>query len=108
MGPKQVNNVIRGMSETGTAHGEGEGIAREGNESKAKEEKEKKAAIRKRLIEKTGERGEGASVKTKAITRHTMFLSFRLSAALMGACCELSAERTCVFSDLIINRMVPA
>lgn len=39
MGPKQVNNVIRGMSETRTAYGEGEGIAREGNESKAKEEK---------------------------------------------------------------------
>ncbi len=43
MGLKQVNNVIQGMSEMRTAYGEGDGKARDGNKSKAREEKERGA-----------------------------------------------------------------
>eukprot|EP00064_Thunnus_orientalis_P004832 superscaffoldBa00000455_g4845 len=41
--PKQVNNVIEGTSETRTADRGGEGIARDGTESKAKEAEEQEA-----------------------------------------------------------------
>lgn len=97
LGPKQANKVIQGMSETRTDDGEGEGITGEGSESKARgakeKEREKKAEIRKRLIERTEERGEGAGVKTKAITHHTVFVSFRLSEAGEGRRCEGAVSR---------------
>lgn len=91
------------MWEMRTADGQGEGLAGEGNKSKANE-----ARRRRRLIEKVGQKVEGASVKkAKAITSHAVFHSTRGRGREIGEHCELSAERTSVSSDLICNRVVP-
>lgn len=110
--PKQVNKVIQRMSGTSDGGGEGTGEGG-GNEPKAKDERERKAEIRKRLIETTGEGRDGAGrQKPKQLPAIPCFCPCASLQHPWETAEGVSGPRSCrqigpvPFADLIIDRML--